>query len=128
MRLPEHVFTAAAWRLHDFQQSYLTSKPATAAGLCRVELPTVPQDEVWLIDRMVVSTDSTTDTVAFFYLDAVDPTRGIDGTWWGNFDVADYASPIQLPGGVTLLCEWTGASVGTVGTLRVQYQLLRRQD
>ncbi len=126
MQLPTHGYSASEWRLHDFQQRAVTTEPAAAAGVCRCELPPVPQDELWLIDRMVVSTDSTTDTIAYVYLDAIDPVRAIDGTWWGNFDVADLASAIQLPGGTVVLCEWTGASLGAVGTLRAQWQILRR--
>lgn len=125
MRLPRQIDSAAAWQLHDFAQRALTTKPA-AAGVCAVALGPVPQDELWLIDRMVVSNDSPTPTIAGIYLDSVDPARAIDGTLEGNFDVADLASAIQLPGGTALMCQWEGASDGATGTLRVQWQIMRK--
>ena len=128
MFLPKSVTTAAEWQLIDFQQRALVSEPAAAAGTCRAQHGPVPQDELWLVDRMVVSTDSTlsTNSTASLYIDAVDPARMIDGSRSGNFDVADLAAAIQLPGGTILICEWEGVSTGARGTLRLQYQLLRK--
>lgn len=125
MFLPVSTASARDWQLVDFQQRALVSEPA-AAGVCRVQHGPVPQDELWLVDRMVVSTDSTTATTASLYVDAIDPARMIDGSQSGNFDVADLAAAIQLAGGTILLCEWTRATAGARGTLRLQYQLLRK--
>lgn len=125
MWLPVAVASAAQWTLHDFAQRALTSDPA-AAGVCQVDLGPVPQDELWLVDRMVVSCDSAVETAAGIYLDVVDPGRAIDGTWFGNFDVADLASAIQLPGTTSLICQWTACEAGDVGTLRIQYQIMRK--
>lgn len=125
MWLPVSTASAAAWVLWDFRQETLSSDPADA-GSCSVQLGPVPQDELWLIDRMVVSSDSAADTTAGVFLDTVDPTRAIDGTTVGNFDVADLASPIQVPGGTTLVCAWQGASDDATGVMRVQYQVMRK--
>lgn len=125
MWLPTSTAPGAQWQLYDFKQVTLTSEPA-AEGRALVQHGPVPQDELWLIDRMVVSSDSITDTSAGVYVDTVDPGRAIDGTTVGNFDVADLAAPIQLAGGVALVCAWDNAAAGAVGTLRLQYQVLRR--
>ncbi len=126
MFLPTSLSPAAAWAVHDFGQRSLTSAPADATGRCQTHLGPVPQDELWRIDRMVVSSDGSTDTTVGIYLDTVDPVRAIDGTEVGNFDVADLAAAIQLHGGTAMVCGWSGASLGAVGTLHVQWQILRR--
>lgn len=123
--LPVPSSAALAWRLHDYKQLAAESGPA-ADGVMRVELPQLPQDELWLVHRIVVQSDSTTDTQARIYLDRPDPGRLVDGTRAGNFDVADMASPIQIPGSSVLVCEWSGASVGAIGAMHVQAIVLTR--
>ena len=60
------------------------------------------------------------------YVDLVEPTRALDGTRSGNFDVADEAAPIQLPGASTLFCQWTGADPGAIAHLNVQATIMKR--
>lgn len=124
MNLPSSNGTS--WYVHDYRQSYLTSAPASAEGVCQVELPQVPQDELWFIERLVVSSDSELRTQARLYLDAIEPARMLDGTRSGNFDVADQASPILIPGASLLLCQWTGATPDARGTLRAQLTILKQ--
>ncbi len=123
--LPIPSSAALAWRLHDYKQLAAESQPAVA-GVMRAELPQLPQDELWLVHRIVVQSDSSTPTEARVYLDRPDPQRLVDGTRAGNFDVADMASPIQVPGSSVLICEWTGASVGATGAMHVQAIVLTR--
>lgn len=116
---------APNWYLHDFRQAVIYSQPA-AGGLATAMLAQVPHAELWLLDRIVVQSDSATATAAFLYLDQVDDRNVLDGTRVGNFDVADQSQPIQLPGSSRLLVQWQGASNGAVGTARVQLRLLRQ--
>lgn len=127
MFLPVQSSAAGGWSLWDFRQETLSSPQATASGQqLYVTLGPVPQDELWLINRLVVSCDSSLDTTAGVYLDVIDPARAIDGTDTGNFDVADYASPLQLPGATAMVCAWEGAAAGAQGILRAQYQVMRK--
>lgn len=116
---------APNWYLHDFRQQVIYSQPA-AGGLATASLPEVPYDELWLLDRIVVQSDSASATAAFLYLDQVDDRNVLDGTRVGNFDVADQAQPIQIPGSSRLLVQWQGASNGAVGIARVQLRLMRQ--
>ncbi len=124
--LPTPVGAAVPWSLYDFRQRQLDSAPAGGDGICEVELPQTPQDELWLIDRIVVQCSSAAATEARLYLDLVDSTRILDGTRSGNFDVADEAAAIQLPGASTLICQWTGADPGAVARLRIQASVMKR--
>ena len=124
--LPTAVGAAVPWTLYDFLQRQLKSDPADADGVITLELPQIAQDELWLIDRLVVQCDSVAATEARLYVDLVEPTRILDGTRSGNFDVADEAAPIQLPGASTLICQWTGADPGSVAHLRLQATVMKR--
>lgn len=123
MQLP--VAFGPSWSLHEFRSDFLTTKPA-AGGRARVELRQVPQDERWLVDRVVVLCDSTTPTVAFLYLNDTEDRGVLDGTRVGNFDVADMSQPILLEGGTRLIVQWTGASNGAIGSARLQLRILKQ--
>ena len=124
--LPTAVGAAVPWTLYDFVQRRLQSDPAGADGVITVELPQTAQDELWLIDRLVVQCTSSAATEARLYVDLVEATRALDGTRSGNFDVADEAAPIQLPGASTLFCQWTGADPGAIAHLNVQATIMKR--
>jgi hypothetical protein len=119
------ISTPAKWSLWDYRQLVATSK-AAAGGIADAVLTQVPQDELWLLDRVVVVCTSSSTTSAFLYLNTADDRNVLDGTQVGNFDVADQSSPIQLPGGSTLLCRWAGASNGAVGTIRAQVTVMKQ--
>lgn len=122
--LPQPVSHGPRWKLHDYKQ-VSRSAQAAADGTLRVVMPQQPQDELWLITRMVVWSDASGITSARVYLNSEDPTSLVDGTRAGNFDVADQASPIQMPGGSTLICVWEGADPGATGALLVQATVLK---
>lgn len=115
------------WFVHDFRQVYVKSQ-AAAGGLATTQLEQVPERELWIVQRAVVQCTSATKTEARLYLDSIDASRILDGTRAGNFDVADEASGIQIPGGSILLCQWSGAADGAIGTMRAQLMILRRRD
>jgi hypothetical protein len=50
----------------------------------------------------------------------------VDGTESGNIDTADETSPILIESATALTIQWTGASMGAVGTARIQYQIVQR--
>ncbi|MFT3873439.1 MAG: hypothetical protein QM714_12480 [Nocardioides sp.] len=75
----------------------------------------------------MVHCTSSNQTAARLYLDSIAPAGVLDGSRAGNFDVADQGSPIQVPGGSVLICQWTGADNNAVGTMRVQYVVLKQR-
>jgi hypothetical protein len=94
------------------------SGPA-AGGLAEVVFQ-VPQDRVWQIERIVVSTTSAAVTSASVYVGTADPANLVDFTPAGNGDVADEVHPIVAPAGNALRIRWTGMTAGAVGTVRLQ--------
>lgn len=122
--LPVSSSPASQWQLSDYSSEFLSSDPA-AGGLATVEFDQVPDSELWMLERASVFCDSETPTTFAFYLDQVDPARVLDYTNSGNSDVADESQPIQIPAGSILIGQWAGASAGAVGTVRVQYTILR---
>ncbi|HSX68134.1 hypothetical protein [Nocardioides sp.] len=125
MYLPEPSSSASAWAVSDYRQRTGRTQPA-AGGVCQLDFGQVPEGELWLVERVVVSCDSSTPTAAFLYDTSVDDSRVLDGTRVGNFDVADNNSPIQVASGTTLVVAWDGASNGAIGQARVQYVVLRK--
>ncbi len=123
--LPQETSPGRRWVLHDYRHRVKSTDPA-AAGVAELEYEQVPQDELWLVDRVVVQSTSSAATVAHLYLDTIDDRHVIDGTRVGNFDVADMASPIQLLGSTVLRVRWLGADDGAVGTCRIQLVVLRQ--
>lgn len=119
--------SAAQWVFDDYEQDYAVSKPA-AGGTCQVAFGPVPEDQLWLLERVTVACTSSTATTCTLYADVIDPGRVLDYTPTGNLDVADESCPIQLESGTTLLAVWSAASAGAVGTARVQFRILRRSQ
>lgn len=106
----------------------VTTPAATASGTVTGTFQPVPAGRLWLVERIVVSCTSSTPTAAAFYTDNVNAAGLVEGTSAGNFDIADENSPLAVDGGSTLIVQWTGASVGAVGTCRVQVRELMRVD
>lgn len=113
--------SASQWQMVDWR--YVTGRSELAAGgVATVELVQLPDDEMWLVDRMVAQCDSTTDT-------AVRVTVGtllVDGSNTGNFDVSESPNGILVRSSTSLRAEWVGASAGAVADLTLQVRVLRR--
>lgn len=119
--------TAAAWDDARFVDEFRQAT-VDAGGAALVSFGPVPQDERWLVDRVVVVTSSRAGAAWFgMYLDDVDDSRLIDGTNAGDFDVNDADSPLELEGGEQLVCVWSNATPGDVATCRIHYAA-QRQD
>jgi hypothetical protein len=50
----------------------------------------------------------------------------IDGSYSGEFDVADNASPILLLPTTILVAQWVGAAAGSIGRMRAQITIMRK--
>lgn len=95
---------------------------ADAGGVCTVELGTVPPDnQVWLVERIVVASDSVAATQFALYRNQVDLGARVEWTDGGNGNVADEAQAIRFQPGDVLLAQWTGATIGARCTCSVQY-------
>lgn len=116
----------AALTVLDYQSKFKTTAPGTASGILTATFDPVPPGLFWLIGRMTIVTTSITPTACAVYDGASTPQNLVDGSSSGNLDTADENSPILVESNNTLTVVWTGASVGAVGTVRVQYQLVQR--
>lgn len=110
----------------DYRTIAKSSAPASAAGVATVTFDPVPDGCLWLVERITVVCSSSAATKCMVY--AGDPALStfVDGTASGNFDTADEASPVLVDSNVSLTVQWTGATAGAVGTVRIQYQLVKR--
>lgn len=123
IELPQGLPAASGWQLVDWLDRDWTSTPA-ASGVLTIETPQLPDTELWLIDRLVVSCTSTSDTAARIYNSSTARLRS--GSRAGNFDEADYPGGLLLRPSSWLLAQWTGCSLGAVATLAVQARRLVR--
>jgi hypothetical protein len=121
--LPAQQNAASKWVVADYGSTWAKSSPS-AGGQAVADVATVPPDELWLIDRIRVSSTSTTPTASYVCLG--DTTHDVEGTASGNYDIADESSPIQAPGGVDILQLWAAGSDGSVGTVYMQWTVLRQ--
>ena len=116
--LPQPVGGGPGWRVHDYKQLSILAEweeaalwfpdPPPTGSRPRATLPQIPNDELWLVNRLVVQTDAEVPTFVRVYLDLVEPTRIVDGADDGNFTVTDMSSPLQVPGSSSLICRWDG--------------------
>lgn len=128
MLLPVSSPAAAAWSVWDYSEKIATTDvPGDGSASVPAVIGEVPQGDLWLVDRIVVSTSPDDElTTARLYVDYVDQGHLIDGTRSGGFDVADNASPMQLREGTSLLCVWQDAQNPALATIRVQLTILRQ--
>lgn len=123
--LPTSTSAAASWQLVDFLNVQLRSAPA-AGGQAVLDVGQLDPDEMWLLDHMVVSCDSTARTTLRLYESVVDPQRILDGSSTGNFDVADWPAGLQVRPSTSLIAVWVGASTGARGVIALQGRRMAR--
>jgi hypothetical protein len=125
--VPTGLPAASGWALSDFRTAVVTTGPA-AGGVATGTFEQLESNELWLIDRIVVSCTSTTDTVVRIYDTVVTPGTLLTGSDRANFDEADYpsASGVQLHPSRYLVAVWSGCSAGAVGTINVQFREMRQ--
>jgi hypothetical protein len=115
--LPQGLPAAGGWQLVDWIDRDWKSTAAIGATVT-IETPQLPDTEMWLIDRLVVSSTSTSDTAARVYNSGTDRLRS--GSRAGNFDEADYPGGLLLRPSSWLTVQWSGCSLGAVAALAVQ--------
>lgn len=124
MLLPAQLGPASTWSVADYSQKWVLSK-AAASGTATIEVATVPQDELWMIDFVRVSTPtSTTPVRAFLCMDT--PDFDVMGTSTGEYDTADQNAPIHAPGGSLVLIVWKDMPDGVIGRAYIQWTVLRQ--
>lgn len=117
---------ASSWAVTDYRPLTLTSGPAGADGIAQAVGEQLDLDELWLIDRAVVSCTSSTETKFRLYDGAVASVGALrSGTRTGTFDEGDYPAGVLIQQGSQVLGVWSGCSVGAVGTLNLQVRVLR---
>jgi hypothetical protein len=116
----------ASWAVWDYDKRSARSTKGATGGSCTAQLPAVPDNELWFVDRLRVSCTSTASTVAKVYSSTLDDDGIEDGTLTGNFDVADNAAPILLKPTEQLTVVWTGATDGAIGRFRAQITVMRK--
>ncbi len=96
-----------------------------AAGVADIVFGPPPSDGYWLIERIVVVTNSAAATEARMFTGDADDANLEDGTSTGNLDIADETQPIVVPGGSEFRIRWTGGTVGARAVGRIQYEARR---
>lgn len=84
----------------------------------------------WRVERIVVSSDSTTTPQCGVYVASPTPTPSPlalrDFTRYGTTQPAEYPLGLLVVPNTSLIIRWTGLSAGARGTASVQYQLVAR--
>lgn len=102
--------------IHDFQQAV-----ADAAGNAQVAFyPSF--DEDWYIERIFFRSDGAAAPDVTVYVGSVADANGKDWSDSTNPNIADESSPIYVPGGSVLIVRGTGATVGSLLTVSIQYR------
>lgn len=88
----------------------------------------VPRGYTLEIERIVISTNSSTNTEARVFRDRVSDFNLESGSTEGNFDEGEFRPPIRLAAGERLVIRWTNApSAGSQGRARIQAVLVREE-
>lgn len=105
---------------------FIGSAKADAGGGAKIQLDSVPADQVWVIERVNISANSTLTaqpTLAMYNRDPQAPgVTFLDGSTTGNGDVDDRSVLVLFPGD-QLTFVWAGCSVGAICACRVQYHI-----
>ncbi len=98
---------------------------ADAAGGVKVELSAPPLDRWYLVDRLVVQSESVAVSEAEVYVGLPSsPLALADFTLAGNADVSEYSRGLYVPGGTPIVVVWSGATVGARCWVTAQVALM----
>lgn len=125
MQLPTQAPALSKWSVWDYGLRIWTSAAAAANGVALIELGQVPDNELWLIDRIVISCTSSADSAFGLYRDAIALGNRLDWTDLGNDNIADESAPITVQPATVLLAQWTDADPASVGSITLQWTILR---
>lgn len=103
---------------------------AGADGTITATSDTPPDDEWWLIERLIVNSTSTTDTEVDLYVGQVDPHYERDwtpqGGSTGNHGIAEYPRGLLCEPTQPCIIVWSGASLGASAFYNMQVQVYKR--
>lgn len=105
------------------KESVVTS--IDADGIADIVFGPPPSDAYWLVERIVVVSESSASTEARMFTGSADADNLEDGTASGNLDIADETQPIVVPGGVEFRIRWTGGTPDAQAVGRIQYEVMR---
>ena len=119
----------AGWGLVDVI-TIAASTPADAGGVATLTFTPVDAGERWQLQRAVsaCSASSPKPQLRLYVNDAGDQRNLRSGTSVAAFDEAEYPLGLWLYEGDALIAVFTGAAVGAVASLSIQYQLWRRSS
>jgi len=103
----------------------INTLPATSSGVITAAFPAVPYDYYWYVEIISVSCNSTTSTQCYVYVDTpLQPQNVISTSNSGNLDQDDRNQAILVEPTKVMTIQWTGASLGSIGTARIQYKAM----
>lgn len=124
--LDRNLFALVDWRT----AVVLGSAPAGAAGTITATSDTPPDDEWWLIERLIVNSTSTTATSVDLYVGQADPHYERDwtpqGGSTGNHGVAEYPRGLLCEPSQPCIIVWSGASLAATAFYNMQIQVYKR--
>ena len=94
-------------------------------GLVVLALDTVPVGYGFKVERIDLSSDSTSGPAFNLYIDSIDPAHEVDFSLNGNHDLGDFNNPIYVPSGSSLLMVWTGLSAEANVYARAQWAVVQ---
>jgi hypothetical protein len=119
--------TATGWQLVDYATPQ-ASAVADANGRAAITFDQLDPNQLWLIDHAVVNCPAgdRLPPQLRLYAGSETPSRLLDGSSTGDFDVADWPNGLQLSPSTSLLVVWSGAVPGATATIALQVRVLRR--
>lgn len=119
---PRSVQRAADPLEPTYREPITVAATATAAGVATATLPPVPFGFRWLIDYLVITSDSAVTSACSVYDSTISNAQLLDGTAnLGNSGVAAYLPARALGSSRQLIVQWTGAP-GAKCTVRLEYR------
>jgi hypothetical protein len=139
------------WTLIDYNVTRLSSKPCvlgsleSVVGEVQITFDPVPVNQLWRIERLsytCLNPSGSKPKLTVYDLPVNPPGTGtvsglvvpnytaipagivpVTGSRDGDFDSGDFASPITIIGGASLVLAWEYVEVGVVANARCQYAL-----
>lgn len=112
------------WSVVGYTVLYRQSEPATSSGVLVIAFTPPKSTQRWRVEMVACSCTSTDPTNFFVYDRTPGSSVPAGGTVKGNLTFGTFNPGITiLPSGL-LVCVWTGATVGAVGSVRVQFAVI----
>lgn len=119
----------------DIRDGQVPEGAPNAAGIAQRQFQ-VPSDQWWLIDSIMVRSNSVAISTLLIFVGGQGRPSGaatipadedlIEGTSTGDLDVSDRNSPIRCFPGQYVTFRWEGLTVGAIAKLHFQGRVLKR--